>query len=54
MKDMHEILKNNFPHYLLIEFGSDEKEQTADDEDVLSVSRHLIDKNRKAYGMLAN
>lgn len=47
------ILKNNSPRYLLIEFGSAEKEQTADDEDVLSVSKRLIDKNRKAYEVLA-
>lgn len=47
------ILKNNSPRYLLIEFGSAEKEQMADDEDVLSVSKRLIDKNRKAYEVLA-
>lgn len=47
------ILKNNSPRYLLMEFGSAEKEQTADDEDVCSVSKRLIDKNRKSYGMLA-
>lgn len=47
------ILKNNSPRYLLIEFSSAEKEQTADDEDVLSVSKRLIDKNRKAYEVLA-
>lgn len=47
------ILKNNSPRYLLIEFGSAEKEQVADDEDVLSISKRLIDKNRKAYEVLA-
>ena len=52
MKDMHEILRNNSQRYLLIEFGCAEKEQMADDEDVLSVSKSLMDKNRKAYGML--
>lgn len=43
------ILKNNSPRYLLIEFGSAEKEQMADDDDVFSVSKRLIDKNRKVY-----
>ncbi|MCH3987800.1 MAG: type II toxin-antitoxin system Phd/YefM family antitoxin [Lachnospiraceae bacterium] len=47
------ILKNNTPRYLLIEFSSAEKEQIASDEDVLSVSKRLISKNRKAYEVLA-
>ena len=47
------ILKNNTPRYLLIEFGSAEKEQLASDEDVLDISKRLIAKNRKAYEMLA-
>lgn len=47
------ILKNNSPRYLLIEFSSAEKEQTASDENVLSVSKRFIAKNRKAYEELA-
>ena len=47
------ILKNNTPRYLLIEFGAAEKEQLADNEDLLSVSKRLIDKNRKAYEVLS-
>lgn len=47
------ILKNNSPRYLLIEFSNVEKEQTAIDEDVLSVSKRLIKKNREAYEVLA-
>ena len=47
------ILKNNTPRYLLIEFGSAEKEQLASDEDVLDISKRLIAKNKKAYEMLA-
>ena len=47
------ILKNNSPRYLLIEFSSVEKEQTAIDDDVLSVSKRLIEKNREAYEVLA-
>lgn len=47
------ILKNNTPRYLLMEFTVAEAEQTASDEDVLAVSKRLIDKNRQAYEVLA-
>ncbi len=47
------ILKNNAPRYLLIEFEKAEQEQTADDEDLLAISKRLIEKNRKAYEVLA-
>ncbi len=47
------ILKNNTPRYLLIEFSSAEAEQTASDEDVLSISRRLLAKNYEAYEVLA-
>lgn len=47
------ILKNNSPRYLLIEFEKAEKEQLADNEDLLSVSKRLIAKNREAYEVLA-
>ena len=47
------ILKNNSPRYLLIEFEKAEKEQLADNEDLLAVSKRLIDKNREAYEVLA-
>jgi len=47
------ILKNNTPRYLLIEFNAAEKAQTAKDEDVLSISKRLITKNRDAYEVLA-
>lgn len=47
------ILKNNTPRYLLVEFNSAEKEQVADDENVKSISKRLIAKNRKAYEVLA-
>lgn len=43
------ILKNNSPRYLLIEFEAAEKEQLADNEDLLSVSKRLIKKNKAAY-----
>ena len=47
------ILKNNVPRYLVMEFSAAEQEQLASDEDVMSVSKRLIDKNRKAYEVLS-
>lgn len=47
------ILKNNVPRYLVIEFSQAEAEQMAADEDVRSLSKRLIERNRKAYGELA-
>ncbi|MBQ8429069.1 MAG: type II toxin-antitoxin system Phd/YefM family antitoxin [Clostridia bacterium] len=47
------ILKNNVPRYLIVEFGQAEKEQTAADEDVASISKRLIAKNKQAYEILA-
>lgn len=47
------ILKNNTPRYLIVEFEAAEKEQLADNEDLLAVSKRLIDKNIKAYEVLA-
>lgn len=47
------ILKNNTPRYLIVEFEAAEKEQLADNEDLLAVSKRLIDKNREAYEVLA-
>ena len=43
------ILKNNTPRYLVIEFNAAEAEQLADNEDILSVSKRLIDQNKQAY-----
>ena len=43
------ILKNNVPRYLVIEFSLAEQEQAGADEDVRTISRRLIAKNRKAY-----
>ena len=47
------ILKNNVPRYLVIEFSSAEEEQLATDEDVMAISKRLIEKNRQAYEVLA-
>ena len=47
------ILKNNTPRYLLIEFNAAEKEQTASDEEVMNLSKRLIEQNSEAYEVLA-
>ena len=47
------IMKNNAPRYLLIEFGQAEKEQAMPDEDVMSISRRILARNREAYEVLA-
>lgn len=47
------ILKNNVPRYLLIEFNQAEAVQEAPDEELLMISKKLIEKNREAYEELA-
>ena len=47
------ILKNNTPRYLVIEFSQAESVQEADDDDLMKISKRLIDKNRVAYEVLA-
>ncbi|MBQ0098117.1 MAG: type II toxin-antitoxin system Phd/YefM family antitoxin [Oscillospiraceae bacterium] len=47
------ILKNNIPRYLIVDFSRAEEEKTANDDDVMNISKRLIDKNREAYEVLA-
>ena len=47
------ILKNNVPRYMIVEFSLAAEEQMASDEDVMDISRRLIEKNRQAYEALA-
>jgi antitoxin Phd len=47
------ILKNNSPRYLVIEFTQAEQEQVMADEDVMSISRRIMEKNKEAYEVLA-
>ena len=47
------ILKNNSPRYLLIEYSQAEREQVLADDDVLSISRRIMEKNKEAYEVLA-
>ena len=47
------ILKNNVPRYLVIDFSKAEEDTIASDEDILSISKRLIEQNREAYEVLA-
>lgn len=47
------ILKNNVPRYLVIDFSTAEKDSIASDEDVLNISKRLIEQNSVAYEVLA-
>ncbi|MCI6086394.1 type II toxin-antitoxin system Phd/YefM family antitoxin [Selenomonas sp.] len=47
------IMKNNRPKYILLDFERTDAEATAPDEDVLAVSRRLMQENREAYEVLA-
>ena len=47
------ILKNNTPRSVLIDFSQIESEQISADEEVLAVSRRLMEKNSEAYAVLA-
>lgn len=47
------ILKNNVPKYLVVDFSKAENDTVASDEDILSISKRLIEQNREAYEVLA-
>lgn len=47
------ILKNNVPRYLVIDFSKADNDAVAPNEDVLSISKRLIEKNKEAYEVLA-
>ena len=47
------ILKNNIPRYLDSDFSKAEQETTASEEDVLSISKRLMEQNKEAYEVLA-
>ena len=47
------ILKNNVPRYLVIDFSKAEDDTIASDEDILSISKRLIEQNKEAYAVLA-
>lgn len=47
------ILKNNVPRYLVIDFSKAEEDTIASDEDILSISKRLVEQNREVYEVLA-
>ena len=47
------ILKNNVPRYIVIDFSKRDEDVVALDEDVLSISKKLMEQNREAYEVLA-
>ena len=47
------ILKNNVPKYLVIDFSRAENDSVASDEDIMSISKKLIEQNKEAYEVLA-
>lgn len=47
------ILKNNVPKYLVIDFSKADQDITAVDEDVLSISKKIMERNQEAYEVLA-
>ena len=47
------ILKNNSPHYLILEFNQADEQLSAQTDDVLAISEKLITRNKAVYEELA-
>lgn len=47
------ILKNNVPRYLVIDFNKVESDSAVSDEDIMNLSKRLIEQNKEAYEVLA-
>ena len=47
------VLKNNIPRYLIIDFAQADALQAAADDDVLAVSKKLMERNKAVYEELA-
>jgi len=47
------ILKNNVPRYLVIDFNKVESDSVTSDEDIMNLSKRLIEQNKEAYEVLA-
>ena len=47
------ILKNNMPRYLVLDFSKADTSEFANDDDVLNISKKLIQQNQEAYEVLA-
>lgn len=47
------ILKNNNPKYVLIEYNKFDSIKLADDEDISSISKRIMEENKQVYEELA-
>ena len=47
------ILKNNMPRYLVLDFSKADTSEFANDDDVLNISKKLMQQNQEAYEVLA-
>lgn len=47
------LLKNGAPRYLIVEFSKAEAEELAQDSAVQAAAQRLMEKNRRAYEVLA-
>lgn len=47
------ILKNNTPRYLIVEFEQADEIQAVSDDDLLSVSKKIMERNHSVYEELA-
>ena len=47
------VLKNNTPRYLISDFAQADELQAAADDDVLAVSKKLMERNKAVYEELA-
>lgn len=47
------ILKNNVPRYLLVDFSEVEEIENAANEDIVEISKRLIQQNKEAYEVLS-
>ncbi|MCI9212321.1 MAG: type II toxin-antitoxin system Phd/YefM family antitoxin [Ruminococcus sp.] len=47
------ILKNNVPRYLVVDFSKADYDAVASNEDVLTISKRLIENNKESYEVLA-
>lgn len=43
------IMKNNVPRYLIIDFSKADNNESASDDDVLGISKMLLDQNKCAF-----
>jgi len=47
------ILKNNAPKYLVIDFSKAEEDRDATDDEIMNISKRLMEQNKEAYEVLA-